>query len=218
MQRSARATWASNACWETDWTSLVSPSWLVLPRRRTVTRTFSPFAAAATSAPAEGRVPVAGGEDGGQVRRPERPRLSSAAVAGGPPVAGEDPGGAFPGWARLTGKAGTPRPPPSSRSPVERGRGGTGWGEEIHLHHRRRSIHVSPGFGDPHLEAVEAGLELAEPDLGCRRGRSSTPNQKVPFGSRVGSRAVRDLAPPGGSARRLPRPCRIRTGKGGGNH
>ena len=34
--------------------------------------------------------PVAGGEDGGQVRRPEPP-----------PVAGEEPGGAFPGRARL---------------------------------------------------------------------------------------------------------------------
>ena len=36
------------------------------------------------------RGPVAGGEDGGEVRRPARPRLPSAAVAGGPPVAGED--------------------------------------------------------------------------------------------------------------------------------
>ena len=35
---------------------------------------------------------VAGREDGGEVRRPERPGLSSAAIAGGPPVAGEDPG------------------------------------------------------------------------------------------------------------------------------
>ena len=74
----------------------------------------SPSAASATSAQREGaylapphpgheeksRGPVAGGEDGDQVRRPERPRLSSAAVAGGPPVAGEDPGGAFPGRAR----------------------------------------------------------------------------------------------------------------------
>ena len=30
---------------------------------------------------------VAGGEDGSQVRRPERPRLPPAAIAGGPPVA-----------------------------------------------------------------------------------------------------------------------------------
>ena len=45
---------------------------------------------------------VAGSEDGRQVRRPERPRLFLAMVAGGPPVAGEDPGGAFPGRARTT--------------------------------------------------------------------------------------------------------------------
>ena len=49
---------------------------------------------------------MAGGEDGGQVRRPEPPRLPAAAGRRGPPVAGEDPGGAFPGRARLSGKAG----------------------------------------------------------------------------------------------------------------
>ena len=35
--------------------------------------------------------PVAGGEDDGEVRRPERPRLPPPAVAGGPPVAGRTP-------------------------------------------------------------------------------------------------------------------------------
>ena len=52
---------------------------------------------------------------------PERPRLPPAAAAAGPPVAGEDPGGAFPGWARLAGEAGPgsrPRPPPSRRWPA----------------------------------------------------------------------------------------------------
>ena len=61
---------------------------------------------------------MAGGEDGGQVRHPERPRLSSAAAAAGPPIAGEDPGGAFPrqGSARGRGGPGSrPRPPPSQR-------------------------------------------------------------------------------------------------------
>ena len=50
--------------------------------------------------------PVADGEDGGQVRRPERPRLPSASIAGGPPVAAEDPGRPFPGRAGLAGEAG----------------------------------------------------------------------------------------------------------------
>ena len=147
--------------------------------------------------------PVAGGEDGGQVRRPEPPRLPAAALAGGPPVAGQDPGGAFPGRARLMGEAGPearrghrrrgacrgspqvvelgevggegcilepaavepgveaaerPGVRPAGvrgeggrgeaaggrRRALERGRGGADRGEGIHLHHRRRSIHVSP--------------------------------------------------------------------------
>ena len=45
--------------------------------------------------------PLAGGEDGGQVRRPEGARLAPAALTGGPPVAREDPGCSFPGRARL---------------------------------------------------------------------------------------------------------------------
>ena len=35
---------------------------------------------------------VAAGEDGGQVRNPERPRLAPTVLGCGPPVAGEDPG------------------------------------------------------------------------------------------------------------------------------
>ena len=66
---------------------------------------------------------MAGGEDGGQVRRPEPPRLPAAAGRRGPPVAGEDLGGAFPGRARLMGEAGP-----------EAGRG----------HRRRRRL---PGLG-----------------------------------------------------------------------
>ena len=62
------------------------------------------------AAPASTRA-MAGGEDGGQVCRPERPRLPTAAA--GPPVAGEDPGGAFPGRARLPGEAG---PTPGSKA------------------------------------------------------------------------------------------------------
>ena len=57
---------------------------------------------------------------GGQVRRPERPRLSSAAAAG-PPVAGEDPGGAFPGRARLAGEAGPEAGPGHRRRGAGRG-------------------------------------------------------------------------------------------------
>ena len=63
---------------------------------------------------------VAGGEDGSEIRRPERSRRPPASTAGGPPVAGEDPGCPFPGRGRIVGDAGpevTPRPPPSPRSP-----------------------------------------------------------------------------------------------------
>ena len=49
---------------------------------------------------------MAGGEDGGEVCGPERAGLAAAALAGGSPVAGENPGGAFPGRARLSGEAG----------------------------------------------------------------------------------------------------------------
>ena len=51
--------------------------------------------ARATSSAATPR-PLAGGEDGGQVRRPEGARLAPAALTGGPPVAREDPGRSFP--------------------------------------------------------------------------------------------------------------------------
>ncbi len=72
------------------------------------------LAAAAATPPA-----VAGGEDGGQVRRPEGARLAPTALDGGPPVAREDPGRSFPGRARLAGEPSpeaSPRPPPSTRS------------------------------------------------------------------------------------------------------
>ena len=49
---------------------------------------------------------VAGGEDSGEVRRPERPRLPPFPTACRPPVAGEDPGRPFPSRARLAGEAG----------------------------------------------------------------------------------------------------------------
>ena len=64
--------------------------------------------------------PVAGGEDGREVCRPERPRRSPASIAGGPPVAGEDPGRPFPrpGSGRRRGGPGsTLRPLSSRRSP-----------------------------------------------------------------------------------------------------
>ena len=67
-----------------------------------------------------------GGEDGGQVRRPERPRLSSAEVAVGPPVAGEDPSGTFPGRARFTGEA-DPEAPRSQSWRLGEGRRPRAW-------------------------------------------------------------------------------------------
>ena len=71
---------------------------------------------AAAAAPAR---LMAGGEDGGKVRRPERPRLPESSTACRPPVAGADPGRPFPGSGRRRGGPGsTPRPPPSPRSPA----------------------------------------------------------------------------------------------------
>ena len=57
------------------------------------------------AAPAAPRA-VAGGEDGGEVRGPERARLTAAAIGGGPPVAGQNPGRPFPGRIGLAGEAG----------------------------------------------------------------------------------------------------------------
>ena len=47
---------------------------------------------------------MAGGEHGRQVRDPERPRLSSTPIAGGPPVTGQHPGGALAGGSGLPGQ------------------------------------------------------------------------------------------------------------------
>ena len=109
-------------------------SWFVFPRR-TVTTTPSPSAAAQRAdlalphprheeQPRDHRVEAAAlegdllrthargraGAAGWQVARTaarsaERPRLPPASIAGRPPVAGQDPGGSFPGRARLTGEA-----------------------------------------------------------------------------------------------------------------
>ena len=95
--------------------------------------------------------PVAGGEDGGEVRGPERAGLAAAALAGGPPVAGQDPGRPFPARARLAGEA----------------------GPEARRGHRRRGARRRPAlvvkFGEEGGEArileppaVEPGVEAAE--------------------------------------------------------
>ena len=105
-------------------------------------------------------------------------------------------------------------------------RGGTGRGKGIHLHHRRRSIHVSPASETRTSKRLRPGLSWRSGLIQTMRastrrvprargvfsgirpmassairnqtwspaGPSSAPNQKVPFGSRVGSRAVRVLA------------------------
>ena len=67
----------------------------------------------ALEAAAAGAWPVAGGEHGREVRGAERRRLATAALGGGPPVAGEHAGGPGAGRGRL---AGEPR--------AEAGRGG----------------------------------------------------------------------------------------------
>ena len=55
----------------------------------------------AAAAPAR---PVAGGEHGRQVRDPERPRLSSPPIGGGPPVSGEHPDRPLAGGSGLPGQ------------------------------------------------------------------------------------------------------------------
>ena len=63
--------------------------------------------------------PVARGEHGRQIRDPERPRLSSPPITGGPPVAGPAPGPSVrrPGSVgRRASRGSTPRRPPSRRS------------------------------------------------------------------------------------------------------
>ena len=91
--------------------------------------------------------PLAGGEDGGQVRGPDQPRLPRPSIAGGPPVAGENPGRSFPrrGWARRGGEPGSaPRPPPSTRSTALSPARGTRRGS-------RPGSRPAPGGGGPRL-------------------------------------------------------------------
>ena len=172
----------------TNRTSFVSPSWFVFPRR-TVTNTPSPAKRAhlAPAHPPHEEEPgdhgveaaalegdllgltaaaapaglVAGGEDGVEVRRPERPRLPPAAIAGGPPVAGEDPGRPFSGRARVAVEAGPEaRRGHSRRSEARRG-------------HSRRGARRRPAlvveFGEVGGEGyvlkratIEPGVEAAE--------------------------------------------------------
>ena len=98
--------------------------------------------------------PVAGSEEGRQVRRPERPRLSSAAFDGGPPVAGEDPGGGFPSRARLTGEAGREARRGHRRRGARRGSApivelGEVGGEGCILGHPARNGSALPGRSQP---------------------------------------------------------------------
>ena len=70
---------------------------------RTTSRFSPPSASDIDAAPAPPR-PMAGGEHGRQVRDPERPRLSSAPIGGGPPIAGQHPGRPLAGRNRLPGQ------------------------------------------------------------------------------------------------------------------
>ena len=55
-------------------------------------------------APAAPPWPMAGGEHGREVRDPERPRLSSSPIGGGPPVPGQHPGRPLSGGSGLAGQ------------------------------------------------------------------------------------------------------------------
>ena len=102
---------------------------------------------------------VAGGEDGGEVRRPERPRLPPAAIGGRSPVAGEDAGCPFPGRTGLAVEA----------------------GPEARRGHRRRGARRRPALvvelggvrgqgGVLEPAAVEPGIEAAERPGVCPAG------------------------------------------------
>ena len=144
------------------------------------------------------------------------------------PAAGEDPGGAagLGSWVRpagVRGEGGRGEAAGGRRRALERSRGGTGRGKGIHLHHRRRSIHVSPASETRTSKRLRPGLSWRSGVIQTMRASTrrvprardvfsgirpmassairnqtwSPADQKVPFGSRVGSRAVRVLAPPG---------------------
>ena len=99
--------------------------------------------------------PLAGGEDGGQVRGPEQPRLPRPSLAGRPPVAGEDPGRSFPRRARRRAT----RPPPSTRStalsPTRGARRGSRPGVARPARGRRGA--AGPPAGLPPKDASRAG-------------------------------------------------------------
>ena len=106
---------------------------------------------------------------------PERLRLSSTAAAGGPPVAGEDPGGVFPCRARLPGAFQTMRA--STRCPP-------------------RPVGVFSGIRPMASSAIRN-------QTWSPTGSSSAPEPKGPVRFPGGrSHGVRVLAPPGQSSRR----------------
>ena len=106
---------------------------------------------ASTTAPTRCRV---GGEDGGEVGRPETVAAGPGAVAGGALVTAEKTP-AVPAGARVAGEAGSGG---RSRARSRRLRSGS---ERIHLPITQALEPTVPGRGDPNLEALDAGLELA---------------------------------------------------------
>ena len=134
---------------------------------------------------------MAGGEDGGEVRRPERSRLPSAAAAGGTPVAGKNPGGAFPGRARLTGEAG-----PETRwsAPARRptwASGSPGSAPASPSTSTRSRTRPSDGSLDRRAEAVQE--PAADFENACHEGNYAAANMLAGAGRDVGRRPGRPL-------------------------
>ena len=119
-----------------------------------------------------------------------------------PGVEAADGAGVRPSGVRADGGRG--EPPGGRRRTLELGRGGTGRGRRIHLHHRRRSIHVSPA-------AETRTSKRLMPGSSWRSGviptmRASTRRRPRPAGVSAGIRPMASSAirnqtwPPAGSS------------------
>ena len=122
--------------------------------------------------------PVAGGEDHGQVSRHEGARLAlaPATAAGGPPVAGEHPGGAFPDRA-IMGPSGRDLDGGDGAGGLGRPSEGPGWLKEQVVDRGRAGIGeegCEDGFTD------QPRVELRTLELGGAVLVGNPPSEKIP--------------------------------------